>query len=184
MAHLNPQAQQLIIKVYEYFQKKKELGRTLLPIQSAQERCAAAVGICSRSLRSIVQRENTGHITVEKRKRTSSKTVDVDQNTKHPVREVIYQMYEDKQHITLRIFSRVLKEKEILDISYSQLRILLKNLGFSFKMSDNRRALCEKEDVVRKRVQFLRKYMTNYNRFITQTMCIFGRNVDKQSRWS
>lgn len=136
--HLSVESQNIILKVLEYFQKEKESGSTLLPVARAQERCAAAVGICTRTLRNVIERKT---IKKYKRKRTSSKTTDLHDSTKSAVKCEIYNMYQSKEHVTLNSLMVRLQEKEILNVKYSSLRVILKNLSFRYSKSDNRRAL-------------------------------------------
>jgi hypothetical protein len=46
--------------------------------------------------------------------------------------------------------------------SRTSLAKLLKNIGFTYKKDDNRRALMEKPYVVTQRRKFLKKYMDNF----------------------
>lgn len=115
------------------------------------------------------------------------KTVHLEENMKHEVREVIYQMYEKKEDITLKSLQRNLREKQLLEASTGSLSILLKEIGFKFKKSCNRRALCEMKDVRMKRVFFLRKFMNNKTSpnpkkcvFLDETW-IFARGANKRT---
>jgi hypothetical protein len=63
--------------------------------------------------------------------------------------------------VTLKSLGAELANKYIYEHKRSSLALLLKNLGFSYKKDDNRRALMEKPHVVALRKNFLSKFMKN-----------------------
>jgi hypothetical protein len=63
--------------------------------------------------------------------------------------------------VTLNSLGAELATKYIYEHKRSSLALLLKNLGFSYKKDDNRRALMEKPHVVALRKNFLSKFMKN-----------------------
>jgi hypothetical protein len=63
--------------------------------------------------------------------------------------------------VTLNSLGAELANKYIYEHKRSSLALLLKNLGFSYKKDDNRRALMEKPHVVALRKNFLSKFMKN-----------------------
>jgi hypothetical protein len=63
--------------------------------------------------------------------------------------------------VTLNSLGAELATKYIYEHKRSSLALLLKNLGFSYKKDDNRRALMEKPHVVALRKFFLSKFMKN-----------------------
>lgn len=74
---------------------------------------------------------------------------------------IIYVLVSFQENITLDGLQFALKEKEIFSFSRTTLHKLLPEIGFKYKKDDNRRALCEKMNVVEQRIRFLRKYKTN-----------------------
>lgn len=62
------------------------------------------------------------------------------------------------EHITINGLQVALKKEEIFSFSRSTLYQLLPEIGFKYKTDDNRRALCEKMNVLEQCITFLRKY--------------------------
>lgn len=64
-------------------------------------------------------------------------------------------------HVTLTSVCDKLKEKSIYHGSEASLAKVLRQLGFTYKKDDPRRALMEKPEVSRTRRRFLKQYMDN-----------------------
>lgn len=72
-------------------------------------------------------------------------------------------MRDKNLHITLDSLLKVLKNRNIFINSRSSLSVLLKSIGFRYKSEDNRVYLCEKTDVVLKKISFLRNFKKHYD---------------------
>lgn len=169
----------------EYFQREKDFGGFLDCIEGVQQRAASALKINVKTIRNIsasgVVKPNV------KRVRSKTKTVDIDPAAKCELRNVIYSMYANYEHITLTSLLKKTQEKQLFEISRSSLRLLVKSIGFAFKKDCNRRALCEKSNIVGYRSHFLREYNTNQKEaipldvvFLDETW-IYGKGGIKRS---
>lgn len=160
---LNAKCQEFVLHLLEYFNKEKENGGPLLNICAVQKRVAEALKICEKTVARIVSRKKMNiPLSDLTRKRQKSKTQDVDEVIKVEIRNIIYDMYARKEHITLLTLLPKIREKQLLlDIGKTSLRLLIKSIGFSFKTDNNRRALCEKSHIVSMRTKFLRQYVSN-----------------------
>lgn len=90
----------------------------------------------------------------------------------------------ESNFITINTLYGELKERDTIDFSRSVLYNLLAELGLKYKKNDNRRALCERSNVVKKRIAFLRKYrdMKNNSNFIyLDETWIFARGSQRKS---
>lgn len=63
--------------------------------------------------------------------------------------------------VTLKSVSEKLKAKEIYHGAESTLTIVLRQLGFTYRKDDPRRALMERPNVSQMRRKFLKRYMEN-----------------------
>ncbi|CAH1109771.1 unnamed protein product [Psylliodes chrysocephalus] len=71
---------------------------------------------------------------------------------------MVYEMRAKKEHVNFDTLLANLREIQIGEFGRTNLWKLLKEIGFRFKKEDNRKALCEKNIVVHKRIHFLREY--------------------------
>lgn len=65
------------------------------------------------------------------------------------------------QHITRASLIQILKERDIFKGGITSLGKVLKDIGFRFKKDDPRRGLMELDHIALRRVEFLKKYVTN-----------------------
>lgn len=99
---LTPNERRLILKVEEYFKKEKENGGPLLSTVAVQQRTADSCGISRRTLVNIHNLEKDGDIEKKnKKRRLSLKTKDLPEGVKCQIRGVIYDMYKQKEVVTL-----------------------------------------------------------------------------------
>ncbi|XP_072397975.1 uncharacterized protein [Diabrotica undecimpunctata] len=84
------------------------------------------------------------------------------------VRNMLYDMDQQKKHITLMSLTCQLRDEELVDIGKSSLSTLLKDIGFKFKKDDNRRAIIEQTSIAALRARFLLKYMENLESVFTR----------------
>lgn len=69
----------------------------------------------------------------------SRRKIAPDASTQIEIRNTVYKMYDDREHITLESLKNKLKEREIVHISVTGLWRILISLGFKYKTEDNRR---------------------------------------------
>ncbi|KAJ3657348.1 hypothetical protein Zmor_009158 [Zophobas morio] len=146
----------MIANAYAFFKNKN------LCLGSSAEITAKCLGI---SRNQGIKYKNFTDATARKikRKRPKKATSDLDPNIKREVRLVLYDMVQNRIHVNLDTLGAELSAKFIYTYKRSSLALLLKNLGFSYKKDDSRRALMEKPHVVALRKVFLSKYMENVN---------------------
>lgn len=148
----------LICNLHKYFIAEKNNGGPLKSVTSVQQRVCDALEISESKLRSTIKNENSEvpendhHHT-----RLLLKTNNMLEGRKFQIRNIIYQMRANKEHVTLDTILLKLKERKFGDIGRTSLWQVLHNIGFKFKKEDNRKALCERSSVVHKRIEFLRK---------------------------
>ncbi|KAJ8942070.1 hypothetical protein NQ318_004095 [Aromia moschata] len=162
---LNSQAREIVAKLLNYFMAEKENLGPLISVNAVQQRVADALGISLRTVCSIKTSPKIPEAStnIKYKPRLKSKTDDLPEGHKVEVRNVIYNIYAEKKHVTLRILKEELKVKCVLDANINTISKLLSNIGFKYKQDDNRRALMEKTNIALLRCEFLRKYMVNRN---------------------
>ncbi|XP_063238742.1 uncharacterized protein LOC134540140 isoform X1 [Bacillus rossius redtenbacheri] len=117
-----------------------------------------------------------------KKRPQEGKSLDtVDDFTVNAIRNAIYRMYAEGLNVTVDTILKEIRERRI---DYyggrSSLHKLLKKMGFSWTTVDGRKALIENENIVLKRIDFLRKYKEEKERganfiFVDETW-IFQRS--------
>ncbi|XP_072377974.1 uncharacterized protein [Diabrotica undecimpunctata] len=109
-------SQQLVLNVLEYFELEKVNGGPLEPFSSVQQRVAAALKISRRTVCTIIKRKENNHILSKpskSRPRRKNKTTDLSEGSKMAVRNTVYDMYQQKKHVTLQSISNELRDKEV-----------------------------------------------------------------------
>ncbi|KAB0802855.1 hypothetical protein PPYR_05041 [Photinus pyralis] len=96
-------------------------------------------------------------------------------------------MYANKEHVTLDTLLAAIKLKDLCDLGRTSLFYALKEMGFKFKMTNNRRGSCEQSHVVSMRNVFLLKYIRNLESeiphdfvFLDETW-VFSRGATKRT---
>ncbi|XP_063220453.1 uncharacterized protein LOC134529861 isoform X3 [Bacillus rossius redtenbacheri] len=122
-----------------------------------------------------------------KKRPQEGKSLDtVDDFTVNAIRNAIYRMYAEGLNVTVDTILKEIRERQI---DYyggrSSLHKLLKKMGFSWTTVDGRKALIENENIVLKRIDFLRKYKEEKERganfiFVDETW-IFQRGTVSKS---
>jgi transposase len=160
---LNSQSQQLVVNLIEYFEKEKENMAPLLPLSSVLQRVADALKIAPRTVSTIKSRHAEDPIlrTPNKKRQRVKQCIDIDDNIKHEVRNVLYDMCAKKQNITVTTIYQTLKKQQILNVGRTSVHKIIKECGFRYKKSDNRRALFEQNHIAAMRTTFLREYIKN-----------------------
>lgn len=156
----NSQSQQLVINLIEYFEKEKQNMAPLLSLTSVLQRVADALKIAPKTVSNITKRHAEDPVLRTLNKKRSVKScIDIDENIKHEVRNVLYDMCANKQNITITSLQQTLKDKQILNLGRTSMYKIIKDCGFRYKKTDNRRALCEQRHVAAMRTAFLREYV-------------------------
>ncbi|KAB0790761.1 hypothetical protein PPYR_15551, partial [Photinus pyralis] len=121
-------------------------------------------------------------------RRSKPRRTDLLENKKHTIRYLIYDMYANKEHVTLDTLLAVIKLKDLCDLGRTSLFYALKEMGFKFKMTNSRRGSCEQSHVVSMRNVFLRKYIRNLESevphdfvFLEETW-VFSRGATKHGK--
>ncbi|KAJ8914996.1 hypothetical protein NQ315_002521 [Exocentrus adspersus] len=146
----------------QYFTREKENNGPLINVTNVQGRVAEALQISRRTISRIcVERKQCVPLKTpgQKRNKTKKKTEDLPDGIKAAVRSTIYDMKANGKHVTVKTINEELKRKEIVHISNGSLNLLLKTIGFKYKIENNRRYLCELSHVAYQRINFLREYL-------------------------
>ncbi|KAF5288666.1 hypothetical protein FQR65_LT11979 [Abscondita terminalis] len=111
---------------------------------------------------------------------------DVDNYVKDVVKRTIYNMHNNRQHVTVVTLQHEIASSGIFNFSKSGLTRLLHHIGFSFKVDDGRRGLFEQNHIAASRVRFLREYFHEkeialYDPVFMDETWIFSRGSPKRS---
>lgn len=151
------QSRVFVKRLREYFQRECDNNGPLLPVRKVTERAADALGISRRSVTNIT---NNPVIETPGKKRVRTKPVrDIDSFTETAIRNVVYELYRNKELPTRKKILTILKERDIFDGCLTSLLHVLHSLGFKWKKINNRKFLMERSDIVAMRCDFLRKIM-------------------------
>lgn len=128
-------------------------------------------------------------VSPKKRGPKSKRKIDIDDLTKDRIRHIIYDFHLTEQR-TLTIAG--LKDKINRDLNLSlgstSLRVVIRALGFRWrKTKDNRQLLMEREDVVSKRIRYLRsirKYRSEHRKIFYMDETYIHLTHTKKNAWS
>nr|XP_015840131.1 PREDICTED: uncharacterized protein LOC103314336 [Tribolium castaneum] len=181
------QCRELIKNVVKFMLAEKENLGPVIPVQCYRRRAAEALKIAENTIKNVIK-ENLGEKEAPQntRPKKKKKTEDVCNSVKMDVRQTIYQMIKENTYVTIKGLKQVLEDKRIYQGSWSSLRRLLLSIGFHYKRDCNRRALCEKPQIVSKRLNFLRKYkeykaMNLYDFVFLDETWIFAKGGNRHS---
>lgn len=152
---------ELIFNLHTYFTTEKNNGGPLRSVSSVHGRVCDALGIGDTKLKTVLRNVKSGNNQVNSKTykpRKKLKTSDMPDGMKFKIRDQVYEMRDKKEHVSVNTLMEKLREKQIFDIGRTSLWKVLKEIGFKYKMEDNRKYLCERSNVVHKRIQFLRQY--------------------------
>ncbi|KAB0790189.1 hypothetical protein PPYR_15476 [Photinus pyralis] len=174
------------MNVYDYFVKEKNHGGVLTSVMAVQQRTADAVQVSKQTVvRTCAMREIGSDLKRNPYRRSKPRRTDLLENKK--IRYLIYDMYANKEHVTLDTLLAVIKLKDLCDLGRTSLFYALKEMGFKFKMTNSRRGSCEQSHVVSMRNVFLRKYIRNLESevphdfvFLEETW-VFSRGATKRT---
>ena len=144
---LHPQAKEMVLNLLNYFKSEEKMRTNTNKIKNLvaiYEKVAEALKLSVRSVERIVQENRKALPMKRKQRRTRRKKTEIiGEAVKMSVRNVIYDLYASKTHITLPVLRDALKDKGILDIGLRSLGELIKKIGFRYKKDCNRRYLGE-----------------------------------------
>ena len=186
--NLTKEERECVLRVRNYFIKEKDNFGPLEDVRAVQRKAADALDVSEATVsRTVSASRNGENLNTQKRKRMQYKCRDLPATVKVEIKDVIYDMFAKKEHVTLDSLLAKIKEKQICDMSRATLGRVLKHLGFCYKATDNRRGLCEQSHVVAKRHKFLRLYLKNRNSpeprqvvFIDETW-VFSKGSSKKT---
>jgi hypothetical protein len=153
---LRNQSRQFLINTADYYFRRENGG----PLYSAfvvHQRTADTFQV---SLRTVGRILSSNGLLSPRCKRFAPKSYDIPSVVLEEIRNVIYDMYLNKEHVTLESLHRkVTIEKQIYEIGKTY--NATKKIGFRYKKTDNRRGLCPQSHIVAKRISFLRSCIKN-----------------------
>lgn len=158
---LKSQSREMVVKLRDYFERERQNGGPLIPVENVIERVAQALGIGTSTV-SRITKEKFGSVGTEEKKLSTPKSVnkkapqtDLDSFDVDAIRNHIYNYYERREFPTLLKLTKSLKEAELFKGSRTSLWRILPKVGFKFKMIDKRRIIMERGDIALQRVSFL-----------------------------
>ncbi|CAG9830457.1 unnamed protein product [Diabrotica balteata] len=112
----------LICSVHKYFTDEKENGGPLKSVMSVQQGVCDALGFSKTKLRGVLQNRNNEQPKEDHRKtRLSLKTKDIPDGKKFEIRDTIYRMRANKEHVTLNKILSELKDRKFDEIGRTSL---------------------------------------------------------------
>ncbi|KAF5303384.1 hypothetical protein FQA39_LY09975 [Lamprigera yunnana] len=162
--HLHKEGRVLLLNVFDYFTREKGRGGPLQSVFAVQRRTSEVLQASTSTVEGVLHsKRNIMDLETPPRKRAKPKCEDIPDYLKQRIKTMIYTMYENKEVVTLDSLLKKMEVNGINNIGRTTLSKLLKHLEFKYKITDNRRSLCELSDVVTKRNAFLRRYIQNLN---------------------
>jgi hypothetical protein len=149
---LRNQNRRFLINTADYFRREKENGGLLQSVFAIHQRTAVAFQV---SLRTVGRILSSNSLLSPRCKRFAPKSPDIPSVVLEEIRNVIYDMYLNKEHVTL------LRNKYTKLGRHLYTCNTIKKIGFRYKKTDNRRGLCAQSNIVAKRISFLRSYIKN-----------------------
>ncbi|CAH2109036.1 unnamed protein product [Euphydryas editha] len=170
----------IILKVVTFFEKEKQKGSPIIPVQRALDRASEATGVCIRTIRNIKNeakklRSTTPtpgtsadtqevKLNTPKKKKPSGKKLEIDDFMICAIRNIVESFYSVKKEIpTLRKILKVAKTELNFPGQKTSLRKILKEkLGYKFKKCKNiRDFLVQKPAIAAWRAKYLRRLKEN-----------------------
>ncbi|CAG9833274.1 unnamed protein product [Diabrotica balteata] len=193
---LNSRCRELVACLIDYFEQERINGGPFLPLNAVRERVAAALKLSLSTVSTISQAvKNNEVLKSPPKKRYHKKTkTNTEELNVSGIRDVIYDMYKTKKHVTLESLKDNLVKKQMFDGSTTSLWRVLKQLGFRWQKDSPRRGLMELPNIAVKRTLFLRNYIEEKEAclykfvfidetwiFQNGTICRSWQNEDKRS---
>lgn len=182
-------ARELIIKLQDYFERERQNGGPLVPVEQVQERVSQALGVSKRTITNI-NKEKFGSTGMEdnilrtpKKKRRTKPVTDIDTFDADAIRNHIYGYYSRNEYLNRKKLLASLREAGLFSGGKTALTKILKDIGFSYKKTDKRKILLERYDIILKRISFLReaKKIDNWDNvvFIDETWLNANHTVSR-----
>lgn len=158
---LNSQSREMVVRLRDYFERERQNGGPLLPIDNVINRVAEALNI-GRSTVSRITKEKFGETGAEEKKLSTPKSrgrkpsiPELDSFNVEAIRNHIYGYYERRELPTLLKLTKSLKAAELFTGSVSTLWRVMSKIGFKWKKVDKRKIIMERGDIALTRVTFL-----------------------------
>jgi len=147
---------ELILKVFHYFESESKRGAPFYSCNNISKRTIHCLKI-SESLLKKLLRENSND--EEKERFTERKNTILDSFDKDLIKTVVFNLFSKNECIciTLKKLKSYLEKNHNISISKYKLWKTLHELGFKYKkLSVNRKALVERNDIINQRINYLR----------------------------
>ncbi|CAG9090741.1 unnamed protein product [Plutella xylostella] len=160
---IQSQSRELIVKLHDYFERESLNGGPLVPVAQVHDRIIDALGIGTKTIRKVLKEKygpsgSEDNVLRTPKKRKKSKPVTgIDSFDADAIRNHIYGYYSRKEYPTVSKLLVSLKEAGLFTGSATSLVTVMKQIGFEYKKSDQRKIIMERYDLVKLRVSFLRK---------------------------
>jgi len=192
MSRYGEKEQVLILKLFDYFQREKDAGKTLLPLAAVYERVSDALGVSCSTIQRIKSKgiekdedfKNRNSLAI-----LSSRKRPLHEIHEHTIRERIYEMFIAGEVVTIGSLQQNLELIDGVKMSTGSLSECLKKLKFKFLKCtvSNRLLLIEQPHIAQKRLEFLREFKNNENSqvslkpvFLDETW-IYSKGASKRS---
>ena len=165
---ITDQAREIVFNVLQFCQEEKDhqactpLDRMnshghLVPLARVHRRVSCLTGVSERTVARIASEGKAGGFNTPTKRATWHSVVDsIDTFTVAAIKQVLHNMYQRGEHVTLdTLLTRVVENVQV-NLSRSSLRKVLLRNGYRFRKVDRRRILMEKPAVVAARARFLR----------------------------
>lgn len=158
---IGSQARKIVVKIYN--DKLEEAKNSFLenPVSYATTQTVKTTGISERSIRRIIKEyEETGVVqSLNKKVQHTKWKTGLDEFDIAAIRRIMHNFHqEEKMMISLKMLRQRVQEDLEFNLSITSLNRILRRNGFSYKKTqNNRKLLCERNDIKLMRVKYLRK---------------------------
>lgn len=160
---LNSQSREQIVRLRSYFERERQNGGPLLPVEEVCNRVADALDVSKRTIIRVTKEKLGGSGMEENKLSTPNKKrekkctqTEADSFDVDAIRNHIYRIYAENEIPTLKKLNNTLKETGLFHGSETSLWRLLRKIGFRYKKCDKRKIVMERSDIVLARCSFLR----------------------------
>lgn len=163
---VNSQSREIISNVYTFMKQEADNKSVMIPIAKARERTAAATGVSERMVTKVnaelkklkCNEEDEARKFLTPKKRPGRSKMCLDDFDKCVIRRTVYNFHMQKNCLpTVSLLLNELKESIDFKGGKTTLRMILSDMGFKWRRTqNNRKLLCEKSDIREKRITYLR----------------------------
>lgn len=163
---IHSQERAMIFNVYTYFKElSSEKVRAKTEFSKCQELTARACNVSVSTVSRILKQCKQSNIEIGvpifkspgKHSRKQKQITCLDDFKKDVLRRTIFEMYDRGEYPTIKKLVYIMSEKIEYEGSTTSMGLILKNLGFKYKRTnDGRKFLLERGDIVGSRIRFLR----------------------------